>query len=253
MNSKTKKVYIKSLFSYFLILIFSIALVLLVFDRAVKILKRQAFELSLASLEQGKNMLEKRLDDIKNMSIQLSLNDNVLKLLNTSNTPNANGIPVIDVMLAQSAIVPYKITNNFINSFFIYIIKPKLVLSSFTSSFNEKYFYDRAFRYGNMSYEQWYGKITETKFSGNILPSNQVVINNQKKQVITYLQSIPIDGTGTPKGVIVVFIDENEILNVFKPLISQKCEWIYLFNNDGEVITSFSNEIKEVLMRFGKV
>lgn len=70
-NCKTKKIYIKFLLSYFSILIFSLIIVFLAYEQAIGILKKQAFELSIASLEQGKNMLEKRLDDIENMCIQL--------------------------------------------------------------------------------------------------------------------------------------------------------------------------------------
>lgn len=236
LNIKSKKIYIKFLLSYILILLLALIIAFFIYEQAVGILKKHAFESSLASLEQGRNVLEKRLEDIKNMSIQLSMDQKVLNLMNPVSNDTSD-LSMYDVMQAQSSISTYRITNNFINSYSVYLKEPKVILSNYASSIDEKYYYDRAFRYGQMSYNEWFDLIMGKRYTRTILPSNSVVINNQERSMLTYLQSIPIDGVGKPKGVVAIFFDSSEIYNVFNSLFAQNCDWVCIYDSSGNVVT----------------
>jgi len=241
------KIFFRFFLSYISMLIVALLIGLSVYNEAIKAVKSQAHETNVSALAQGKDILSKRLMDIESMVIQLSLNEKITSLLNSYN-PAPDEIPVYKVMEAQRAVYPYMVTNNFIGGFYIYLKEKGIIVSPYASYFKEAYFYDQAFRYGDLDYYEWQSRISDRKYKNEFLPSAPVVINSQKRSMITYLQKIPLDGVNGTKGVITVFIDENEIRKVLNSLLEQGCACVYIYDRDGNILTCISNGEDEFSM-----
>lgn len=114
------------------------------------------------------------------------------------------------------------------------MIKPNLV----TDSHN---FYDKYYRFEHLTYEEWRKQMT-SYHSQTYLPSSILQRNGYLKddpmQVITFMQSLPVEETSNMKGNLTVLIDETKIHEMTRQIESANGSSVYIVNQNHELISS---------------
>jgi two-component system response regulator YesN len=135
----------------------------------------------------------------------------------------------------------HSMTSNFILDYYVYfansntIVKSDLVTDSST-------FYSIYYTYKNMSYDGWrqlLGK--EHKMSYLPLASLSNGIVQAPKNVITYIQSLPVQSQSQNHESFIVLIDGDQVKELFAQMESASHSSIYIIDNAGKTIMSNSD------------
>ncbi|MEN8906952.1 MAG: helix-turn-helix domain-containing protein, partial [Clostridiales bacterium] len=140
----------------------------------------------------------------------------------------------------------YKITNNFILDYYIYIKNSNSIIAN-RSLYKNELFYDRVFKYDDMDFESWNKILLENSYNGDFFPSKKCKLMKEgdslfgETKVISYLRSIPIEYSKPPTGTIIVLLNEKEIHKFFNKLIVDDKSWAYISDKEGNIITSINS------------
>lgn len=232
---------VRFLLSYIIILLIPLLIGVLAYNEAVRLVERDAREANLSLLEQTKDILDRRFDEIDSIVTQISNSTKINKMINVNGPLNgADAFVMYDVLRDLSY---YTVRNSFIADFYIYFRNSDIIMSSRSTYIRLPVFYEPAFKFGNMTYEEWHSKILESYHYKDYLPSTLAVLNGKMSPVITYMQSLPVEYPCHPiKGNIMVLIDENEINKLLSRLNINDGGWAYIADNRGRIITCIAKD-----------
>ncbi|MEH7272930.1 hypothetical protein V7125_04780, partial [Neobacillus vireti] len=112
------KIFRKFLLSYLLILIIPLFTSLIIYQVSIHIIKDYASENSKNLLNQTKDMIDQKNDEIENFVYQMSLNPEINQLMYRKSNTDIN--IAYDIYKVQNSINPYWYTNKLFNNFYIY-------------------------------------------------------------------------------------------------------------------------------------
>jgi len=239
-----RKFFRNFLISYSLILLIPVIIGSVAYNKAVNLVEEGVIKLNITVLEQTRNNIEKQLERIDSISIQINKSSQVISLLASDEAiKKESPIEIFDVWnIVQS----YSLGNEWMDYFYLYFKNPEIFISKESSYINQEYFYEKLFKYGNLGYSDWKETILDVYHKRDILPATQVVINGIQRSMIPYLQSVPIDIPSQSSGAILVLIDEREIHDLMHPLFIDKGGWAYIYDRDGQIITSLNKKVDEI-------
>ncbi|WP_190284968.1 helix-turn-helix domain-containing protein [Bacillus sp. S3] len=226
------KIFRKFLFSYLMILIIPLLASLVIYQVSVHKMKDYASENSKNLLNQTKDIINQKNDEIENFVYQMSLNPEINQLM--YRTSNADINIAYDIYKVQNSINPYWNTNKLFNNFYIYFNQIDTIVSPESSYVRTKDFYDNH-TYEGLSYEDWKKNINQTYLSRYYLPSADVKMGKKTESIITYVQSLPFNSKN-PKANIVVMIDEKEITSLLNRVSSQYDGSTFILDDKGNLI-----------------
>ncbi|MEH7179267.1 helix-turn-helix domain-containing protein [Neobacillus vireti] len=226
------KIFRKFLLSYLLILTIPLFTSFVVYQVSVHKIKENATENSQNLLNQTKEIIDKRNDEIENFVYQLSLNPEINQLMYRKSNTDIN-IPY-DIYKVQNSINPYWYTNKLFRNFYIYFNQIETIVSPNSSYMRTKDYYN-SHVYEGLSYEDWKKSINETYLSRHYLPAANVKMGEKTESIITYVQSLPFNSKN-PKANIVVMIDETEITTLLNRISSQYDGSTFILDDKGNVI-----------------
>lgn len=229
------------LLSYIVILLIPLLTGMISYNEAVRLVEKDAREANLSLLEQTKDILDKRFDEIDSIVTQIANSTKIKRMMNVNGPlEGANAFIMYDALRDLSY---YIVRNNFIADFFIYFKNSDIIISSRSSYTRLPIYYEPVLKYGNMTYEEWHREILDSYHCRDYLPSTPAVLNGKMSPVITYVQSIPLEYPGGPiKGNIMILIDENEINKLLSRLNINDGGWAYIADNTGQIITCISRD-----------
>ncbi|WP_419955507.1 helix-turn-helix domain-containing protein [Neobacillus niacini] len=226
------KIFRKFLLSYLMILIIPLVASLVIYQVSVHKLKDYASENSKNLLNQTKDIIDQKNDEIENFVYQMSLNPEINQLM--YRTSNADINIAYDIYKVQNSINPYWNTNKLFTNFYIYYNQIDTIVSPESSYVRTKDFYDNH-TYEGLSYQDWKKNINQTYLSRYYLPSADVKMGKKTESIITYVQSLPFNSK-TPKANIVVMIDEKEITSLLNRVSSQYDGSTFILDDKGNLI-----------------
>jgi AraC-like DNA-binding protein len=197
-------------------------------------------------LKQIISQLDKRFQDVNNMSIHLGLRDDLNEILNRDDIDSADYN--YDLKNVINDVSQYRITNSFLLDYYIYIKNSDSVIAN-RSLYSNDLFYKRVFNYNELSYDEWnellnkpyYGDIFEASTS-KVLKDGTLVFD--ETNVVVYMRSIPIDFSSYAKGTVIVLVDEEDIQKYFNKIVNNDQSWGYIADNNGNIITSVNDSSK---------
>lgn len=215
-----------------MILIIPLVASLVIYQVSVHKLKDYASENSKNLLNQTKDIIDQKNDEIENFVYQMSLNPEINQLM--YRTSNADINIAYDIYKVQNSINPYWNTNKLFTNFYIYYNQIDTIVSPESSYVRTKDFYDNH-TYEGLSYQDWKKNINQTYLSRYYLPSADVKMGKKTESIITYVQSLPFNSK-TPKANIVVMIDEKEITSLLNRVSSQYDGSTFILDDKGNLI-----------------
>lgn len=224
----------KFLLSYLLILIIPLLASLIIYQVSIHKMKDYASENSKNLLNQTKDIIDQKNNEIENFVYQMSVNPEINQLMYRKSNTDMN--IAYDIYKVQNSINPYWYTNKLFSDFYIYFNQIDIIVSPESSYVRTKDFYYNHI-YEGLSYEDWKKNINQMYLSRYYLPATKVKMGKRTESIITYVQSLPFNSEN-PKANIVVMIDETEITSLLNRISSQYDGSTFILDDNGNLIVS---------------
>lgn len=242
-NRNNNRLFYNFLISYIFILIIPILLGSFAYVKVQKLVKEDSINSSLSILEQTKDIMDNRLEELSKMCNQLTLNTKFRRILSIGKSIHYE--EYYNFYQFVNDLRPYTITDNFIDSFLVYFRKSGLIFTPSTF-YRESFFYDDFFKYGEMSRDEWFDLMLENYQRGKFYPRKNVVLETRSFPSITFIRSFPLNNEEYYNATIIVFIKEHEIQKLLSKINLYNEGWVYISDNDGNIITSISPGRNEI-------
>jgi two-component system response regulator YesN len=237
-----RSVFIAFFLSYLFILSFPILVSGFFYSKVEQIMIEDAVRSNETLLEQVKQMLDSRVQELEKLTLQIGLNPKLQWLLNNQ-INEQSGEDLYRFIEVANGLSQYENINNFITSFYIYIAKTDTILAPRVKT-DSKMFYEYIYRYKDLPYNDYLNWLSEYQFK-SFRPSERILGSGNKanKNMITFVQSLPLGNKLDIQGALVVLIDESQIRDMLTKIsgVNQGAA-VYIFNERKEVVMSTGEE-----------
>lgn len=234
---KNNKVFWRFLLSYLFMLIITLIMGSFAYYQAAKVVEEDSRERNASMLEQSMEVIDRNLSQIDNLTMQISLNTELNRALQTSNI--ALNIDNYKFRSVVESLAQYGIGNDFILSLFVYMSNNDYIVTP-ESLYSPELHYLRVFQYQDMSFTEWKERYLLGEFKGEYLPAAPAILTDRPHSVVAYIRSIPIEYLRKPLGNIVVLIDENEFHKLLNRITVEDEGFAYIADAQGKILTSLS-------------
>ncbi|BFT70194.1 hypothetical protein PAENIP36_16360 [Paenibacillus sp. P36] len=221
------------LVSYVLILFIPMVTGFISYYVSSDIIKSSSLEASAMMLNQSKDVLDRRMEEVENITRQLSLDQELNYVLNQQ--VDVDHYDVYALWKSWRNTAAYSLTNTFLEDFYIYLNNYHAIFTPSGVYVRPDDYFD-LYHYEDVDPVQWKQGLLGNIHRRETLPSKPFIGNGKKSNVITYLQSIPFDSFQHSLGTAVILIDENEIAKMLERIPQQYGGWAYISDKDGHPI-----------------
>lgn len=199
------------LIPYLFILILPLLLAGFAYNEAMRIVEREARQSKLIVLEQARDIVDSYFNDLDETFIQLSIDPKLSGLMRIE-APFGNSPLWFDVWDYLNEIRSRAVASSSLqSSFFIALRDGDLVLTSDQTVQSGKPFYEDAFRYEDMSYDEWRDRLFGRRYMKTVFPAAKAIVAGKERSVISYMSSLPIHPADANLSVVSFLIDVEDI------------------------------------------
>ncbi|NOU97706.1 helix-turn-helix domain-containing protein [Paenibacillus sp. LMG 31456] len=242
-----RSVFISMLISNIVILLLPLVIGFVLYTKVEQIMIANANRSNLAMLEQLRLTMDNQFKEVHQLAQQIIFNPKIDLLLNKDSSEDRyNEIEFIRYLKTYQ-----KIDSGFIKDYYVYFQGSDTILSPSMRT-DSKTFYDRYYKYEDMSYEQWSKELLGSYHNMNFLPTATLLrdggmgmMNNQDRMpinVITYVQSLPVREISNIRGSLVILLDEEQIKDRLKQIEEANQSSLYIVDDKQKLILSTSDE-----------
>lgn len=242
-SKKKRRILLRFLLSYFLILLIPVFVLSFTYREFVKTMEYFSMKSNLSMLEQTRDTLDKRLGEIDSVITQIALNSKVRKLMYVKDSPSNHITSINEV---SKELLPFALSNKFIYNFYVYFKNSNIILSPYTSYIEPQILYGQLFKYDNIDFKQFSEKILNTYHYKEYSSAIQITMNKSEQNMIVYMQSIPYEFSKDFQGNMLFFINESEIHKLLNGLAIEDGGWAYITDQNGKVIISYSKDNSKI-------
>ncbi len=223
------------------ILLIPLAMGLFLYTKVEQSLERSTTRSNGAMLEQLKLSLDNKLAEVDTLMRQVVFDPKLDYMLRIpANSTDVDKYEFIQFMRDKMSKY-HSMTSNFILDYYVYfansdtIVKPDLVSDSRT-------FYSIYYAYKDMSYEKWH-QLLDKEHKMSYLPATPLSNEQEQipKNVITYMQSLPVQSQSQNLGSFIVLIDGDQVKELFAQMESASHSSVYIIDHAGQTIMSNSD------------
>lgn len=237
-NNRTfgaRAITLRFLLPYMLVLLIPLVTGIITHNKMVAVMEEESADGNIRILEQSKDTLDRRLQEIDSIVNQLINKPNIMNYQTVVHP--FSGTTTYKTLEASRELYDYKLSNNFIYDYYIYYSKSRFVLSA-NMSYSYDSFYDNMYSYLDMSAEEWETTLATKSFNKQYMPSKRMMIKNKPRSMVTYVQSLGVPQV--PRGAVVVLIDNEQIRKMLGGLDIGENGWAYIADKDGQMISHVS-------------
>lgn len=222
---------------YVMILVFALLIGLIVHARTVTVVEREIQKSNMNLLKQSMNTIDMRIDEV-NARVRLLYDDPLVNQFREIEQPY-KGANTYKLIKLRRYIYEHNMSNHFIFDYYIIFKKSNVVVGPYLTE-NLQTFYKDYYSVQNLSYEQWMQQMWHSYHNKDILPAQMSLYAHQPDSIIPYIQSL---GYGDQSdAAILVLIKNNVIQELLKGIDVSSEGWVYIADNDGHIISSFSGD-----------
>lgn len=204
--------------------------------------KNDVINKGLSDLEKNMEILDVNFKDVDTIVTQISFNQNMRNFYNVTRPLSDNDYDKLRKMLEM--MTTYRKTKSFIRDIIIYLPMSDVFVSTSFATASSELLYKNV-KYSSLSFKKWYNRLSKKYQFGEYWPAENITIANEQFPAITYVKSIPLGDFNNYKGIIMVFINEQEIHNIMMTLNSNVNGWYYIKDVSGKIITSSGQYIDD--------
>ncbi|GGD89230.1 helix-turn-helix domain-containing protein [Paenibacillus nasutitermitis] len=235
MKSKFSKTFRRFLLSYLVILIIPNIAGYITYQTSINAAEKNSIDTSLLLLKQSKDVLEQRMAEVKNFTRQLAINQDITLIMNESVKKDSYNI--YGLWKTWRDVSYYDKTNDFLQNYYIYLNNYDVILTPATIYYRPVHYYELN-QYSDLTFEEWKKTVIQASHQDTVLPLRSYIRNKTESFVMTYIQSLPLNSFGKPRGTVVILIDESKISSMLMSFSSQYGGWAYITDKDGKPLAS---------------
>lgn len=228
-------VFVMLLLSYLFVLLMPVTIFFGVYTQIEKLMIRQAYNANLALIEQVKQVVDNRLDELHLISRYVTAHPK-LDLLLKMDVPKT-GPEIYEFYSFMKEMQRYRSMSRFVSDFYLYFEKSGTVLTTNLKT-TPSLLFSKIYGYGDWTYEQWKTKVLDQVHFNDYLPAAPIGRAYQEDRRIVYMQTLPFGEKKDPGGTLVMYIDERQIKDMLEQIAAASQGTIYIKNANGQVIVS---------------
>jgi AraC-like DNA-binding protein len=212
-----------------------------------KILLDNALRSQTVMLEQVKQVIDNKIKEIDQLTLQISLNPEMNWMLEKA---IYNEQDFYEFVRFLNELSRYNVANSFVSEFYLYLSQSDTIISSKFKT-NLSLIYPFAYQYATMTYDEFVAMITTPHYK-DFLPVRGVKLWEDKTtDVITYVQTLPMGAKKDIQGALVVHIHENEVKQLIQRIENASEGAIYILDQRGSALLSAAkhNETLDTLQQ----
>ncbi len=234
------RLFARLLIPYLVFLMLAMMIGWIIYQKTIVLIEKEATENHMNLLEQSKDVLDRRLEELASITQQLVADTRIIQFQPV--TDPFNGTNTYRIMDMNKSLYDYKLSNNFVFNYYVLFKNSEMVFTS-GASYSYEHFFQRVANFNQMDSKAWSSLIANQFHTRHMLPAQNVMMEGLPYSMLTYLQSIGYPGN--PQGVIAVMIDQKEIQKLFQGLHISDGGWAYILDNEGKIISSLSPGIEK--------
>lgn len=236
-NHFRQNVFIKLLGSFILVFFIPVIIGIFLYNNVESSLIENANQSNQALLEQAQIVVDSKIKEVDQLTLQIALNPNLqLLLFSGESSQPLDNYKYIEFIKQLSR---YRTVSNFIEEFYVYFADTDVILTTAIKT-NSFMFYNFIQDYKEMEINEVMDILQSYQLK-TYLPSQQMrTITDGNK--ITFVQSLPLGEKSDIKGSFVILIDENKIKELLLNQEGMQGSY-YILNRNQEMI--FSTDMNE--------
>jgi len=232
---KKKSVAFSWLISYISILIVPIIISIVIFIQSDKVLQNEINQAQLNILQQVQELMDVRLRDARNLTVQIGLNPDILSLIYKNKPLQSSDNITIQRVIKQ--LTAYKQANPFIDNFYIYLKNSNTCLTPSTH-INGRFLFEHIHEKSNtIKYEDWLRIVRDTPSSKYITITQQMGELNPQR-AIAYIQPIPLESRNNSSATAVIMMNESRFNEVLQTVQWKNTGNIFIIDSDNNIVAS---------------
>ncbi|NOU65444.1 helix-turn-helix domain-containing protein [Paenibacillus sp. LMG 31461] len=222
------------------ILLIPLAMGLFLYAKVEQSLEKSSTRSNVAMLEQLKLSLDNKLSEVDTLMRQVVFDPKLDYMLRIpANSTDTDKYEFIQFMRDKMSKY-HSMTSSFILDYYVYFASSDSIVKSDLVT-NSRIFYSLYYSYKNMSYDGWL-QLLDQEHRMSYLPLSSVSNGSDQtpKDVITYIQSLPVHSQSQNLGSFIVLIDVDQVKQLFAQMESASHSLVYIIDDAGKTIMSNS-------------
>lgn len=236
----------KYLLSYLAILMIPILIGSVGYKRMYRVVEEDAKRINATVLENAMNSVDQKLEHVRDLTRHLGYDAKIKNAMQSgSDIKSQRPAFLYEILQTMDG---FDKGNVFIDSIYIFMKKPDMVLTTDTIYGSLDKFYGGLFVLEEYTPLQWEFFLYGRYHNGEVYPAlnlttKKVYPNEDKRKVIPFIQSLPVNVPTQSDAHAVFFLDNSYIEELLSSLMIDNGGWAYISNSKGEIITGVN--IKE--------
>ena len=230
-----KKLFLRFILPYILVLAVPLVMGIGIYRIAANIVKEDIKQSNISMLNQSKNVVEEQLQQIDNLSLRFATNRKLSALLDLKE-------PLLDTDYLNIAKVikelnTYTGNMDYLAGYYIYLKNSNYIITQDTL-YKADVYYDMVLKFKPLKYKQWLDMLLSEYFTSKYVPLTNYDLTGLEAYKTNFIQSIPLEYNQKPKGAMTLSFKNKKITELISYIDISKGGFIYVENNDGDIITS---------------
>jgi two-component system, response regulator YesN len=220
------------LLSYLSVLMIPVLIGTYAYYKTVQVIEEDAKKANMAVLDQSKETLDIRLQEVEQLATDLALNPKVIQFMNVK--PPFTDREYYQIYEVFKDINKYRL-NKFVSDYYLHFLGGQMLITPNTT-YQLPNGYGRYFKYGQLDYEQWLERFEFDGWQTGYFRAEDIYYKERRRNMITYQHMIVSGDFKQPLGSVFVMFPEEEIAKLFEHLAIKNGGWACILDNRGDVI-----------------
>lgn len=240
------------LFSYISILLIPILISSIVYLKSSDIIKQEITETNAILLRQVQQVVDNKLADIERLSFQIAWNSKLKGLMYIKDELQPQHRYTIAQLLKEFGI--QKMSNGFVNEFYIYLENSNMILSSDTN-YNANLLEVDRFLSPEISLEQWYA-LSQEFHAKDYQPINTLLETpeqNNRVNTVALIQTLTLDYSREAAATLVILLNKSYLVDSIQSIQWLKHGTVLIMDPEDNILVSTQPEYELSTLKYSSL
>lgn len=224
-NKNNKRSMYKSMIiSYCVLLITPLIFISVLQNEVQKSTKNNAYEYNSILLEQLETTMDSYHKELSLLALQFNANP---KIQSITQNKNVSSLDIASLSGLMDDLRECKKNLSFISDIFLYIDSSDTIITPNNYMTSKQYFYNGYYQFEEFDYNTWRNTVLTGIHYNKYLPPTYLSSESSQKEIMLYVQSLPVSESEYANAQLIVEIDFNNIITMLNKICNL---------NDGNII-----------------
>jgi len=230
-----KKLFFRFILPYIFVLAVPLMMGIGIYRIAANIVKEDIKQSNISMLNQSKNVVDEQLQQIDHLSMQFATNRKLSALLDLKEP--LLGSDYLDIASVIEELNSYTGNMDYLAGYYIYLKDSNYIITQDTL-YKADVYYNMVLKFKPSKYEEWLAMLSSENYTSKYVPLTNYDLTGLEAYKTNFVQSIPLEYNQKPKGAVTISFNKKRITELISYIDISKGGFIYVENNDGDIITS---------------